>query len=113
VLVVQLGVLQDIAFTGNLDAALKWCIKNRAQCIDELETVEAMAARLLKIKDAVVNEKNEDAAEFRLQCPTGDDGENAALSADEDDVIKAANQTKYPENGLQYWQALAAQVEAT
>jgi hypothetical protein len=41
--------------------------------------------------------------------PDGDAGESAA----EDDIIKTANPTKYAENGLQYWQALAAQTVKT
>ena len=50
-------MIQDIAFTGNMDAGLKWTIKNKAKHIAELSTVDAFMARLVKIKDAVINEK--------------------------------------------------------
>ena len=96
-----------------MDAGLKWTIKNKAKHIAELSTVDAFMARLVKIKDAVINEKNEDAAVFHSPSAACDDGDMAAVSADEDDVIKVANPTKYPENGLKYWQAFAAQTLKT
>ena len=50
-----------------MDAGLKWTIKNKANNIAELSTVDAFMARLVKIKDAVINEKSEDAAVFHSQ----------------------------------------------
>jgi hypothetical protein len=95
----SLGVLQDIKFTGKMDPALKWIIKEKNLCIDTLQKLEGMAARLLKIKDAVINETNEDVAEFRNQCSTSDNGENAASCVDEESVD--VKPTKYSKEEME------------
>jgi hypothetical protein len=65
--------LQDVGFTGVLDSALKWVIKNKAKCIDELQEVDVVKTRLDKIKDALVTEKNEEAAAVAVGAATSDD----------------------------------------
>jgi hypothetical protein len=101
--------LQDVGFTGVLDSALKWVIKNKAKCIDELQEVDVVKTRLDKIKDALVTEKNEEAAAVAVGAATSDDPPDEAA----DEAIRCANPAKYAEHGVEYWQAYAAQTVKT
>jgi hypothetical protein len=106
---------EDLGFTGALDNALRWCIKTKAKCIDELHDVEAVQTRLDRIKDAVLQERNEAAAEAAMNAAHQDGDASASLGAEsaEDEVIRGANPTQHAEHGEAYWQALSAQTVKT
>lgn len=96
-----------------LDNALKWCIKHKAKCLDELQDVESIKVRLDKIRDTIVQEKNEAAAAEASSSVTSTTGDQPNAEAAEDEVIQLANPAKYSEHGTEYWQAFAAQTVKT
>ena len=105
--------IQDVGFTGNLDNALKFVIKNKAKCIDEVQEVEAVKTGLDRIRDAVVQERSEAVAEATVTSSLVDGDQQGSMEAAEDEVIRMANPAKYAEHGAEYWQAFAAQMVKT
>jgi len=102
---------QDIGFTPTCDPALKWCIKSKGKCIDDLASTEMISARLDAIKNALAQERNEAAAAAHAASEAGEPG---GAGADEnDDPIVKADPSRYAEHGPQYWRALAAQTVKT
>ena len=91
------------------DTALKWCIKSKAKCIDDLSSAEMMAARLDQIKNAILQERNEALAWDAAVA--NQDAEKAGETDDE--PIRTANPSKYAEFSHQYWAALASQTVKT
>ena len=65
--------------------------------------------RLNKIKDALVTEKNEEAAALAVGAATSDDPPDEAA----DEAIRCANPAKYAEHGFEYWQASTSRSSTT
>ena len=101
---------QDMGFTQTCDAALKWCIKSKCKCIDDLGNTEMIAARLDTIKHAVMQERNEATASEHAASKAGEPGGG---DEENDEPIVKADPSKYAEHGPLYWTALAAQTVKT
>jgi len=69
--------------------------------------------RLDKVRDAIIQEKNEAAAAEAAATSTRTTGDQPTAEAAEDEAIRIANPAKYVEHGAEYWQALAAQTVKT
>ena len=70
---------------------MKWCVKSKAKCIDDLASAEMLAALLDQIKNAVQQERNEALAwEASAVCVQAEKAEGS-----DDEPIRTASPSKY------------------